>query len=234
MADPNIPPPQAPPPGSSQVPAKQRGCWFYGCLTLAILALLGGIAAWIAVRYAVRTASGWVEGYTSTNRIPIESVSISQGELKSLQDRVVSFSRTLDGQQGSRDLVLSADEINALIQNDPQYKDLRSKLHVMLEGDQIKGKLSMPLDDVGFKDRYLNGLATIKVTLADGVLNINLKDVQVGDKPLPPAMLSELRKYNFAQNVQTDPDAQRSLQKFESIQVKDSKLIIRAKEPPKP
>jgi len=234
MADPNIPPPQVPPPGSPQVPAKQRGCWFYGCLTLAILALLGAIAAWIAVRYAVRTASGWVEGYTSTNRIPIESVSISQGELKSLQDRVASFSRTLDGQAGPRELILSADDINALIQNDSQYKDLRNKLYVMLEGDQIKGKLSMPLDDVGFKGRYLNGLATIKVTLADGVLNINLKDVQVGDKPLPPAMLSELRKYNFAQNVQTDPDAQRSLQKFESIQVKDSKLIIRAKEPPKP
>jgi len=154
--------------------------------------------------------------------------------LKSLQDRVASFSRTLDGQAGPRELILSADDINALIQNDSQYKDLRNKLYVMLEGDQIKGKLSMPLDDVGFKGRYLNGLATIKVTLADGVLNINLKDVQVGDKPLPPAMLSELRKYNFAQNVQTDPDAQRSLQKFESIQVKESKLIIRAKEPPKP
>jgi len=56
----------------------------------------------------------------------------------------------------------------------------------------------------------------------------------VGDKPLPAAMLSELRKYNFAQNIQTDPEAQRSLQKFESIQMKDSKLIIRAKEPAKP
>src|SRR5713101_8650213 len=116
MPDPNIPPPQ--------VPKQKRGCWFYGCLTLAILALLGGIAAWIAVRYVVKTASGWVEGYTSTNRIPIESVSISPGELKSLQDRVVSFSQTLDGQKGSRELVLGADEINALIQHDPQYKDL--------------------------------------------------------------------------------------------------------------
>src|SRR3954470_16889460 len=121
MPYPNIPPPQvppqAPPPVAPQVPQKQRGCWFYGCLTLAILALLGAIAAWIAVRYAVRTASGWVEGYTSTNRIPIESVSISQTDLKSLQDRVASFSRTLDGQAGSRELILSADDINALIQN---------------------------------------------------------------------------------------------------------------------
>lgn len=233
MPDPSVPPIQTasqPPP---QAPKQQRGCWFYGCLTLAVLALLGAIATWIAARYVIKTASGWVEGYTSTNRIPIESVSISQSDLKSLQDRVASFSQTLDGQKGSRDLVLSADEINALIQRDPQYKEIKNKLYVMLDSDQIKGKLSMPLDDLGFKGRYLNGIATIKVMLSDGVLNINLKDVQVGDKPLPPAMLSELRKYNFAQNVQNDPEAQRSLHKFESIQVKDSKLIIRAKEPSK-
>src|SRR5689334_21915665 len=130
MPDPNIPPPQPPPPVSPQVPAKQRGCWFYGCLTLAILALLAGIAAWIAVRYVVHTASA----YTSTNRIPIESVSISQADLKSLQDRVASFSQALAGQKGSRELMLSADDINALIQNDPQYKDVKDKLHVMLEG----------------------------------------------------------------------------------------------------
>jgi len=233
MPEPTIPPLKTPSQAPPQAPKKQRGCWFYGCLTLAILALLGAIGAWIAVRYVVKTASGWVEGYTSTNRVPIESVSISQGDLKSLQDRVASFSQALDGQKGSRDLVLSADDINALIQHDPQYKDVKDKLYVMLDGDQIKGKLSMPLDQVGFKDRYLNGIAAIKVTLTDGVLNINLKDVQVGDKALPPAMLSELKKYNFAQNIQNDPDAQRSLQKFESIQVKDSKLIIRAKEPGK-
>jgi len=235
MPDPNIPPPPVPPAGAPPPPApkQKHGCWFYGCLTLAILALLAAIGTWIAFRYFVKTASGWIEGYTSTNRIQIEQVSISQGELKSLQDRVASFSEALAGQKGSPELVLTADDINALIQHDPEYKDVKDKLYVMLEGDQIKGKLSMPLDQVGFKDRYLNGLATIKVTLAEGVLNINLKDVQVGDKPLPPAMLSELRKYNFAQNIQNDPDAQRSLQKFESIQVKDSKLIIRAKEPGK-
>ena len=95
MPDPNIPPPPVPPAGAPPPPApkQKHGCWFYGCLTLAILALLAAIGTWIAFRYFVKTASGWIEGYTSTNRIQIEQVSISQGELKSLQDRVASFSQ---------------------------------------------------------------------------------------------------------------------------------------------
>src|SRR3954465_4264730 len=110
MPDPNLPP--APP-----VPPKKRGCWFYGCLTLTILVVVGGIATWLAVRYAMRSAGGFLDHYTSTNPGPIESVLVAPVELKSLQDRVGSFAQVLDGQQGSRELRLTAHDINALIQN---------------------------------------------------------------------------------------------------------------------
>src|SRR5438045_2801394 len=144
-------------------PKQKRGCLFYGCITLVILAVLAGIGAWVTFRYAVKTASVWIEQYTSTNAVPIESVAISRSELKSLQERLTSFSESLAGRQGARELVLSADDINAIIQSDRQYIGLKDKLFVMIEGDQIKGKLSMPLDDFGpfkLKGHYLNGVAT--------------------------------------------------------------------------
>ncbi len=233
MPDPNLPPQQLPP----QQPKPQRGCWFYGCLTLAILTLLAGIGAWLAARYAFKSVSGLINQYTSTNPVPIETVAISQTELKSLQDRVASFAQTLNGQKGSRELILTANEINALIQNDPQYRDLKDKLYVMLEDDQIKGKLSMPLDDIGplkLKGRYLNGTATMTVALEGGSLDVRLKDVDVGGKPLPGAILTQLKSVNFAQDVHKDPNASKSLEKLESIQVKDSKVIVRSKQPEKP
>src|SRR5258706_365721 len=170
MPDPNLPPQQLPP----QQPKPQRGCWFYGCLTLAILTLLAGIGAWLAARYAFKSVSGLINQYTSTNPVPIETVAISQTELKSLQDGVASFAQTLNGQKGSRELILTANEINALIQNDPQYRDLKDKLYVMLEDDQIKGKLSMPLDDIGplkLKGRYLNGTTTMTVAVEGAPLD---------------------------------------------------------------
>jgi len=231
-----MPDPTPNPPPLADQPKKPRGCWFYGCLTLAIVALIGFIGTFMLARYAVRKASVMVQQYTSKTSAPIQSVTISQAELKSLHDRVNSFNQTLNGQQGSRELILSADEINALIQNDPEYKAIKGKLFVMLDGDQVNGKVSMPLDDFGplkLKGQYLNGTATLTVALQNGLLDVRLKDVQVGDNPLPAPIVAELRKMNFAQDFQKDPDVQKSMDKLESIQVKDSKLVVRSKEPPK-
>ena len=144
-----------------------------------------------------------------------------------------SFANALDGKNDSRELVLSAADINALIQNDPQYKDVRDKLFVMLDGDQIKGRISVPLDQIHsqFKGRYLNGTATLKVSLQNGALDVRLQDVDVGGKPLPGPVMSGFKNVNLAQDAQKDQKARANLEKFESIEVKDSKLIIRAKEP---
>jgi hypothetical protein len=218
------------------MPPKKRGCWFYGCLTLAILVVVGGIATWFSVRYFLRSAGGLLDHYTSTNPVPIESVSVAPVELKSLQDRVGSFMQGLDGQKGSRELKLTAHDINALIQNDPQYKDTKGRLFVMIDDDQIKAKISMPLDDLGpfkLKGRFLNGTAAVTVALENGLLEVRLKDVQVGGNSLPGPIISELKKMNFAEDYQKNPDASRAIDKLESIQVKDGTLILRAKEPPK-
>src|ERR1043166_2971798 len=226
MADPIPPAPPvhpAPPPVAS-APPKTRGCWFYGCLVLAILAVLGGIGTWLAVRHLVRTTAGLIEQYTSTNSVPVEKVSISAPEFKSLQDRVASFADTLNGKEGSRELVLTATDINALIQNDPQYKELSDKLFVVLDGDQIKGRLSFPLDRVGLSQlhgRYLNGTATLKAVLQNGLLDVRIKDLQVGDKPLPASVTSGLKGINLAREGQKDDQSRKTLEKLESFRVED-------------
>jgi len=235
MADPIPPAPPLPPKASPPVvnpPPKTRGCWFYGCLVLAILALLGAVGTWLAVRHLVRTTAGLVQQYTSTNSVPIEKVSISAPDFKALQDRVASFADTLNGKDGARELVLTATDINALIQNDPEYKELSDKLFVVLDGDQIKGRLSFPLDRVGLSQlqgRYLNGNATLKAVLQNGVLDVRIKEINVGDKPLPASVTSGLKGINLAQDMQKDDQSRKTLEKLESFRVEDSKLIIRAK-----
>jgi len=231
MPDPIPPttPPQAPPP---PVP-KQKGCWFYGCVTLAILALIGGVGLYFSARYVIKSASGLAERYTSTTPAPMETVSISQADLKSLQDRVASFAQAMDNQKGLREIVLTAFDINALIQNDPSYKNAKGNVFVILESDQVKARISMPLDDIGplkLKGRYLNGTAAVKVSLENGVLNVRLKDVDVGGNPLPEAIMTAFKDINFAQNLEKDPNASQWLRKLESIVVKDDKVILRAKE----
>src|SRR6266404_3715765 len=193
MSETSLPPP---------LPKKKRGCLFYGCIALAIVVLLAGIGTWLALRYAFKTAGGWIDQYTSTNRMAIESVAISQAELKSLQERLTLFSESLEGRPGSRELVLSAHDINALIQNDPEYAGFKGRVFIMIEDDHIKGKLSMPLDNFGpfkLKGRYLNGVATLKVSLENGALDVKLKDIRVGDNALPAPILSQFKNVNFSE-----------------------------------
>ena len=224
--------PDPPPP-----PKQKRGCLFYGCITLAVLLLFAGIGAWIAIRSTLKTASIWIEQYTSTNAVPIESVALSRSELKSLQDRLTSFSESIAGRPGARELVLTADDINALIQNDPQYIGLKDKLFVLIEGDEIKGKISIPLDDFGpfkLKGRFLNGVATFKISLENGALDVKVKDVRVGDSSLPSPILARIKSANFSEEFQKNPNSRRTIEKLESIKVKDGKIIIRAKDAEKP
>jgi hypothetical protein len=227
------PPPQAPPP---PLPKQKRGCWFYGCVTLVILGVIGGVGLYFSARYVIKSASGLAEHYTSTTPAPIETVSISQTDLKSLQERIASFAQAMDNQKGSREIVLTAFDINAMIQNDPSYRDAKGKLFVMLDGEQVKANISMPLDDIGplkLKGRYLNGTAAVTVSLENGVLNVRLKDVDVGGKPLPTAIMTAFKDINFAQNLEKDPNASQALRKLESIVVRDNKVFLRAKEPGK-
>ena len=84
--------------------------------------------------------------------------------------RVDAFRKALDSGKPSEPLVLDSDDINVLIADNP---DLQDKVHVDIEGDKVNGQVSFPLEGIGlpaFKGRYLNGKATLKVSLEDGFL----------------------------------------------------------------
>ncbi len=62
----------------------------------------------------------------------------------------------------SEPLVLSSDDLNALIEDKPEMK---GKIYVTVEGDEVKGRVSIPLGELGLpmvKGRYLNGKADLK------------------------------------------------------------------------
>lgn len=211
-------------------PQKKRGCWFYGCITLAVIALVGAILAFFAVRYGIKEVGRLKEQYTDTKPETIEKVTLPPDQMTNLLVRVSGFKDALDKQNAPVELVLTADEINALIATDPDFKTLAGNLYIMLEGDQVKGKVSYPLPDFGplkLKGRYLNGLANLKVSLENGQLLVKLQDVEVKGKPLPETFMQELRKENLAKDATNDPETSKAIEKFDSIRVEDGKLILK-------
>jgi hypothetical protein len=212
---------------------KKRGCLFYGCLTLAVAFVIVGILGFIGYQYARKSIGNLVEKYTDSQPAAIETVELPKEEADELQKRIAAFQQALDRQDQPQELVLSERELNALVARDP---NLKGKVQTRIEDHRIRGQISWPLEDIGplkLNGRYLNGLATLGVALTNGQLAVAIDDVQVNGKPLPAVIMNELRRKNLAQEAMKDPKAAENVAKFNSIEVRDGKLILRNKVTPK-
>lgn len=212
-------------------PPKPRGCLFYGCLALALAGLLALALGVIGYFVARSTAKRWINDYTSTTPVLIEKVEYSAAQMDALNGRLLEFRKALDSGRESIELVLTADDLNALVSREPK---LQGKLFVRIEDDKLKGEISMPLQDMGplkLNGRYLNGVAVFRAALAAGVLDVRLEDVQVKNKPLPAIILKELKGRNLAQEFQTDPKTAADIAKFESIQITNGVVHLRSMAP---
>ncbi len=207
--------------------SKGRGCFFYGCLTAFLIFLAGAITTYLVGRYVYNKAVS----YTSATAVALPKVELSADKLTELQQRVAAFGEVLKEQKTSQKLSLTAEELNALFVNDPAFKDFKDKFHVALDGNKIKGNLSLPLKGIGwgFDGRYINGAATFKVALANGQLIVNLDALEVNGEAVSEKFMTSLRLQNLAQEAMRNPQNAASIQKFESIEVNDGKITIKSR-----
>ena len=210
-------------------PPKQRGCFFYGCLSLAVLGLLFVVLAVVGYFVVKSTVARWTNDYTETTPVLVEKVEYPPAKMDALRAQLTAFNDALSRGTNEMELVLTADDLNALIS---QEKELQGKVFVRIDTNRIKGEVSWPLDDIGplkLKGRYLNGAVIFKVALANGTLDVRLDDVTVKGKPLPGMLFSEFQKQNLAQNFQNDPQTATNLARFDSIQITNGTVILRNK-----
>lgn len=214
---------------NERVPSQKRGCLFYGCLTAAGLAVVLAVVAFLGLRFVNRSVNRLISQYTDTAPVAIESVRLPAAEREALQARVATFQEALESQTVARELSLSDTDLNALL---AEQKDLKDRVLVRLEGDRVKGRISLPLQDVGpfkLQGRYLNGEAIFRVALADGSLAVTLEDVNVKGNPLPAVVMNELKKKNLAADILRNPEAAETIAKFASVQVQDGRLVLKNK-----
>jgi len=206
-------------------PPKKRGCFFYACLAVIIFALAASLMAYLSYRYLRHQLARFLD----TAPVPIETVEISPAERDGLQQRLAVFKEAMDSQKIPRELTLTARDLNALIAQTPE---LKGKVFAMIDNGRIKGRISLPLEDIGplkLKGKYLNGAATFKASLEDGTLNVTIEQVEVKGQPLPAWILSKVRAQNLAQGLQSDPRSAPTMQKLESLRVADDVVVLKNK-----
>jgi hypothetical protein len=215
-------------PEQYEAPPRQRGCFFYGCIIASVLALVMLVFVAILLFVAYRWANRMVEEYTSTAPIPLPTVEMPAEQRQAVKDRVENFRKAVESGTASDPLVLSSDDLNALIEDNPE---LKGKLYVTVDGDELKGKVSFPIGEFipMLKGRYLNGEADLKASLRDGVLIVTLEEIEVNGKKAEGEFLKALRQQNLAKDAYKDEKSAEMLRKLESLEIKDGKIVLKVR-----
>jgi hypothetical protein len=210
---------------------KRRSCLFYGCITSLVLAAVVLVGLVFLVRNASNVLNRLAIQYTEPVPAQLQRVEVSPAELQQIEQRVARFGQALD-QQVADELVLTDREINALIAQSPAFKEFRDKLFVTIDGNTVKGQISLPLDNWGplqLKGRYLNAEVAFRVSFRNGQLGVFMDQLRVKGQSLPGSIATAFGQQNLAEQWQRDPQAAAQIARFESIQVQDGKLILRCK-----
>lgn len=196
-------------------------CLLVGCGGMILLAIMTSIGAYLYVKSTVET-------YTQETPASIATNEVTEAESQELVARLESFKSRIESGNASS-LVLSQDDINALISKE---KELAGKVYVTIEGGQIKGQISVKLEDgvplAG--GRYLNGQASISVGIKHGELEAYLDSVEVNGKPLPDRFMVAIKGKNLATDVKIDEKTRKNLVRIERLEVKDGKVVLVVKE----
>jgi hypothetical protein len=212
-------------------PKPRSGCWKYGaigCLVILILAVIGGYFAYKGLKGVLGELT---EKYTSVKPMDLPKLDASQDEVAATMEHVGSFTNTLKANEKIEPLTLTSRDINILIQNHPEWKEIAGKLYVTIEGDQVKGQISIPLGEMGdmFKGRFLNGSASFNIGMESGRLLMFINSGEVGGKAIPEEIMNVVRAKNLAEKSYEKPEVVEMMNKLESITVKNGIMIITPK-----
>ena len=131
-------------PEPPQALPKQRGCFFYGCIIASILAVLMAILLAVVAFFAIPLRStSWSTSTPPPTPRELPKVEMPAEQRQALKDRVEAFRKAVEAGTPTEPLVLTSDDLNALIEENPE---LKGKIYVKVEGDEVKGQVSIPLD----------------------------------------------------------------------------------------
>jgi hypothetical protein len=210
-------------PGSPK--PRRRGCLFYGCLS-GVACLLIILVAFLFGLYQLKK---FVNFYTDTHPVALPSVQMSPAEIDQLKQRVENFQDAVRSGRPTEPLAVTAEEINAFLQNDANYSAVKGKLYVSIEGDRLKGQVSVPLEEMGwriFRGRYFNGTGIFSVAVHNGTLFLTADSLVVKGRPLPSIYMEKIRSQNLAENLNNNPRASVAINHLQEVRISDGKLIL--------
>lgn len=211
---------------NSEQKSSGRGCLFWGGIIAAVLLLCFLLTVYAGYRYIRHL----VYEYTDSKPVEVATLRLSDAELTNLQARVKGFNDALESNKPVGPLVLTADEINALLNRTAKTNsEPMPRLYLSFNEDRVQAQVSIPLDGLGLQmlhGRYFNGSGDLSFSLNDGRVVLRVKSLSVKGKPVPEQWMQGIRNQNLADAWTNNPDFGNAFSRLESIGIHDGKLVI--------
>jgi hypothetical protein len=201
---------------------KGRGCFFYGCITLMVLAIIAVVTVLLGVRYGVKYLRS---NFTSTKPVAVAPVSLSPTQGERVTQRVEDFKKALRAGTATNALELTGDELDYVVRTS-STNGLQDNIHLTITNNQIHAEMSLPLDMYGpnFFGRFFNGEAKIGLTQQNGTVNVQLVDPRVNGQPIPGWLRSKI-----PQNIPWVDSDGGTMTNLSKIEIADDKLVLHPK-----
>jgi hypothetical protein len=211
-------------PPSPAAPARtKRGCLFRAFVTVVVLAVVVGGGGYLAYRYAVHRI---VIAYTEMTPLDFGPPGLSPAEFGALDGRLAGFAHAVRNKTPVEPLVLTGEELSALVARIPEFSNLGGRARFSIGDGEIRADLSLPLERMGYPDRWFNGSAAFAVTLENGVLIITLRSASVKGEPVPGWIVRRLQDRNLAKDLYDKPLTASFIARLESIEVGNGRITV--------
>lgn len=202
--------------------------WVGGCLSAIILLV---VIAGAAYYFLLQASDELVETYTSPEPRDFARVEEGRDELLSVIDRFRDFAIDLEQGEETESFSLSADDINALLENEDLLREFHGMARVDIQDDRLLAEISVPLDlfNERFEGRYLNGTGELSVEMKDDRLEVTIERLEVGGQNIPEEFMNEIRKNNLVDTLLQDPSLEQFMGLVKSVKVEDGRVVIEPK-----
>ena len=175
---------QAPPP----VPTGM-GCFAKGCLTLVIAAAVLGVVLVVGAFFVVNRG---INMFTATAPTQIQTRPATPTELQLAKAKLDSL-RSAIRNRVETTIEFTADDVNALLQNEPEFRDARNHARVAIANSIVSLDVSAPLSSAQWnrlKGRWFNGNIQFGFSYVDDNFKFDVHSAEANGYQFPRALLT--------------------------------------------
>lgn len=165
------------------------GCFAKGCLILVIAALVLGAAF---IGGGLFLASRALHVFTSSAPAQIAVQPTTAAEIQTAEAKFDTL-RSAIRNRVETTVEFSAQDINALIQHDPDLRDMRGRVRVSIANSIASLDVSAPLDRLQwkqFKGRWFNGNVQFGFSFVDDDFHFDVRSAETNGHQFPRSILT--------------------------------------------